>query len=297
MITATLAPGVYNPAQSVSATMEATSSSLDIGVTTPLLWIAQGASVSVPLTARVVSLGVPQSGKTVNFVIGQGSGSLSAPSAVTNSQGYASVTLTLTNFVSSVQVSACVAPANAPCQTISGNAVAAGLLQMNAVAGQGQVVAGTVFQPLTVRVTDSSSPPNPVLGASVLFQSAVMRPPGDGLSLTSGESAAGQTGTPVILSESQATVPSDVNGLASIVPSVGVFAGTLEIQVQVSAGTGAMLQDVLESLPAIAGGTAPPAAGAPKKPAPITPDNDPTGYSQSILHLPAGRLLMPMNVR
>jgi hypothetical protein len=73
-ITATLAPGVYSPAQSVAATMTATSSSSDIGVTTPYLWIAQGASVSVPLTARVVNLGAPQTGVTVNFAIAQGSG-------------------------------------------------------------------------------------------------------------------------------------------------------------------------------------------------------------------------------
>jgi hypothetical protein len=259
VITATLAPGVYNPPQSVAATMTATSSSLDIGVTTPLLWIAQGASVSVPLTARVVSLGLPKSGVTVNFAVGQGSGSLSAASAVTNSQGYATVTLTLTNFTASVQVSACIAPGGSPCQTFSGNAVAAALLKMNAVAGQGQVVAGTAFQPLAIRVTDSSTPPNPVLGASVLFQSTVMRPVGNGLSSGSGESTTGQTGMPVILSESQATVPSDVNGLASVVPSVGSFTGTLEVQVQVSTGTAALLQDTLESVPgAGGGGTSPP---------------------------------------
>ena len=41
-ITATLAPGVYSPSQSVAATMTATSSSSDIGVTTPYLWIASG---------------------------------------------------------------------------------------------------------------------------------------------------------------------------------------------------------------------------------------------------------------
>ncbi len=73
-ITATLAPGVYSPSQSVAATMTATSSSSDIGVTTPYLWIAQGASVSVPLTARVVDLGAPQSGDTVDFFVDQGSG-------------------------------------------------------------------------------------------------------------------------------------------------------------------------------------------------------------------------------
>ncbi len=258
VVTATLAPGVYSPAQSVAATMTATSSSLDIGVTPPLLWIAQGASVAVPLTARVVSLGAPQSGVTVNFAIAQGSGSLSFPSAVTNSQGYASVTLTLANFAVSVQLSACVAPANSPCQTVSGNAVAAALLNLQPVAGAGQVVTGPAFQPLTVRVTDSSTPPNPILGTSVLFQSTVMRPVGGGVTQAPGDPTVLQTGMPVILSASQSTVQSDVNGLASLVPSVGSLTGTLEIEIQVSAGTTAVLQDELESVPAASSGNASP---------------------------------------
>ena len=250
VITATLAPGVYSPAQSVAATMTATSSSSDIGVTTPYLWIAQGASVSVPLTARVVSLGTPRSGVTVNFMVAQGSGTLSAASAVTNSQGYASVTLTLTNFSTSVQLNACVAPGNNPCQNIYGNAVAAALLNLQAVAGAGQVVTGTPFQPLMVRVTDSSTPPDAVFGASVLFQSAVLRPAGGDLTLVPGDPIVTQTGTPVILSASQSTITSDVNGLASFVPSLGSFTGLLEIEIQVSAGTTAVLEDELESIPA-----------------------------------------------
>jgi hypothetical protein len=254
VIAATLAPGIYNPVQSVAASLTATSSSLDIGVTTPLLWIAQGASLSVPLTARVVNLGTPQSGVTVNFAIAQGSGALSSASAVTNSQGYASVTLTLTNFAASIQLTACVAPANNPCQTISGNAVAAALLKLQAVAGAGQVATGPSFQPLLVRVTDSSSPPDPVAGASVLFQSTVLRPIGNGLTPTPADPTVTQTGMPVILSASQSTVQSDVNGLASLVPSVGSFTGTLEIEIQVSAGTTAVLQDELESVPAASGG-------------------------------------------
>ena len=258
-ITATLAPGVYTPAQSVGATMTATSSSLDIGVTTPFLWITQGASVSVPLSARVVNLGTPQSGVTVNFTMAQGSGSLSATSAVTNSSGYASVTLTLTNFAVNVQIAACVAPGGSPCQVIDGNAVAGALVNLQAVAGASQVVAGPVFQPLTVRVTDSAVPPNPVLGASVLFQSTIMRPVGNGLTLTSSDPSVAQTGMPIILSVSQNTVQSDVNGLASLVPSVGSFTGPLAIQIQVSAGTTAVLQDELESVPAASSGnTSPP---------------------------------------
>jgi hypothetical protein len=261
-ITATLAPGVYNPAQSVSGTLDGcvscTGATSDIGVSPPLLFIAQGATVSVPLTARVVSLGAPQSGVTVNFAIVQGTGSLSSPSAVTNSQGYASVTLTLTNFTANVQLTACVAPANNPCQTISGNAVVASRLNLQGAAGAGQVVAGTAFQPLMVRVTDSSTPPNPILGASVAFQSTVMRPVGNGVPAPPGDPSGTQTGMPVILSASQITVLSDVNGLASLVPSVGSFTGTLQIQIQVSAGTTAVLQDELETVPAASSGNTSP---------------------------------------
>jgi hypothetical protein len=248
-ITAALAPAVYNPAQSVTATITATSLPSQIAVTTPYLWIAQGASLSVPLNALVVAMGTPQSNVTVNFFIDQGSGSLSSASAVTNSNGNASVTLTLTNFTGNVQLSACVAQGNSPCQNISANAVAAAMVNLQSVAGASQVVTGTSFQPLTVRVTDSSTPPNPVLGASVLFQSTVLRPTGNDLTVTSGDPTVTQTGMPVILSASQASVQSDVNGLASFVPSVGSFTGPLEIEIQVSAGTTAALQDVMETFP------------------------------------------------
>jgi hypothetical protein len=248
-ITATLAPAVYNPAQSVTANLSATSSATAIAVTTPYLWIAQGARVSVPITARVLSSGAPQAGVTVNFVVAQGSGSLSSPSAVTNSNGYASVTLTVTNFAVNVQLSACVAPGNSPCQTVSGNAVAAALLNLQPVGGAAQIVTGQGFQPLTVRVTDSSTPPNPVLGASVLFQSIVLRPPGNDLTLVTGDTTSTQTGMPVILSASQSSVTSDANGLASFVPSVGPFSGLLEVEIQISAGASAALAEVMESFP------------------------------------------------
>jgi hypothetical protein len=228
--------------------MSATSSSLDIGVATPYLWIAQGASLSVPLGAWVMSLGVPQSGLTVNFVITQGSGSLSAASAVTNGSGYASVTLTLTNFTANVQLKARVAPGNAPCQIIYGNAVAATMLNLQAVSGAGQVVTGA-FQPLTVRVTDSSTPPNPILGASVLFQSTVVRPAGNELTLAPGDPSFNPTGTPIILSVNESSAQSDINGLASMMPSASSFTGSLEIDIQVSTGTIATLQDELESFP------------------------------------------------
>jgi hypothetical protein len=235
---------------------------LGIGVTTSNLWIAQGASLSVPLTARVVSLGAPLSGKQVNFFIDQGSGSLSSASAVTDSIGYASVNLTVANFTGGMQLSACVAPANNPCQNISANAVAAAMMNLQSVAGAGQVVTGAAFQPLSVRVTDSSTPPNPVLGASVLFQSTLLRPAGNDLILTPGDPTVTQPGLPVFLSASQNTAQSGVNGLASFTPSVGPFTGPLELEIQVSAGTTAALQDVMEAFPAGSSGNTSPPSGS-----------------------------------
>jgi len=91
-------------------------------------------------------------------------------------------------------------------------------------------------------VTDSSTPPNPILGASVLFQSAVLRPAGGDLTLAPGDPTNTQTGMPVILSASQSSVTSDANGLASFVPTVGSFTGLLEVEIQVSAGTSAALE-------------------------------------------------------
>jgi len=263
-LTATLAPGVYTPAQSVVATLFATTP-LAVAVNTPYLWIAQGATVAIPLTARVLSNGLPLSNTTVSFVIDHGPGALSSSDAMTNSSGYATVTLTLANFTGSVLVSACVTVPSSACQTIAGNAVAAGLLNLQAVAGAGQVSTGQVFLPLEVRVTDSSTPPNPVLGASVLFQSTVLRPAGNNLMPMLGDLGTAQAEMPVILSASQSSIQSDSNGLASIVPSVASFTGQLAIEIQVSAGISAFLQDEMESFPSGTGGNASAAASGPSR--------------------------------
>ncbi len=255
-ITATLAPGVYSPAQSVNATLSASESASEIGVLTPYLWVPQGGTLSVPLTARVLTNGAPQSNATVNFTIVTGSGTLSAASALTNSSGYASVNLSLTLFASVVQVNACVAPSNAPCQQIYANPVAPGQLNLLEVSGGGQISAGQPFQPVVVRVVDSYSPPHSVLGATVGFQNTVMR----------GISSAGSgpnPGMPVILSVSQSSVLSDSNGLASIVPSNAGFSGPAEVDVTAATGTSAVLNFPLELLPAVNAGSEPPGTDAP----------------------------------
>ncbi len=250
-IVAELAPATYDPAVTVVATVTTSvAASTNIAVTPGYLSIAQGGSVSVPLTAQVVNQsGVPLSGKNVDFFFVSGSGTLSASQATTNSSGYATVMLTVANFNESFQINACVAPNNSPCQNIYGTAVTPSMLNLQAVAGAGQVVAGLPFQPLTVRVTDSSIPPNPVLAASVVFQSTVLRPSANDLTLATGTTSGTQTMMPVILSSTQTSVQSNSSGLASMTPSVGSFTGTLEVDVQISAGTSALLQDVMESLP------------------------------------------------
>jgi hypothetical protein len=126
-------------------------------------------------------------------------------------------------------------------------------MNLQAVSGAGQVVAGTLFQPLVFRVTDSSKPPNNVVGASVVFQSAVTRPLEND---SAGNSTTQGTGMPVILSMNQSRVLSDVNGMASFTPSVGPFSPPLEIEVQTSAGA-TLLLDEMESFPGI-GGDSPP---------------------------------------
>jgi hypothetical protein len=54
------------------------------------------------------------------------------------------------------------------------------LLRLENVSGsQRAILVGQSFQPVVVRVTDSASPPNPVVGASVLYQSMMFLPSAD----------------------------------------------------------------------------------------------------------------------
>lgn len=266
-ITATLAPGVYTPAQSVSATLEGTESNSDIGVLTPYFWIAEGASVTLPLTARALSNGVPQNNVTIAFSVVQGAGTLSAASAPTNSSGYATVMLELTQIASTVQVSACVTPANAPCRPFYVNAVPLARQNLQQIAGAGQVLTGqafqpVAFQPVVVRVTDSSIPPNSVIAANVAFLTTVLRPLGD----TFPGSAETNPSEPIILSVSQSNIASDLNGLASLVPAGGNFSPPVEVDVAITAGISARLDDPLELLPDLSGGPSgrmPTAIGSP----------------------------------
>jgi len=255
MVTATLAPGVYSPSKWVSAALTATQSSSDIGVSTTYVWVSQGATVGVPVTARVLGNGTPRSNVQVNFTIASGTGSLSAGTAVTNANGYATVTLSLANLNLLVQVNACVAPGNSPCAALYANPVALAEQVLQQVSGGGQISTGQSFQPVVVRVVDSATSPHPVLAAPVSFLTAVQRPGGMVPSVGSGDLNPGSPAMPVILKVTQSNATTDGNGLASVVPASGGFSPPVEVDVSVSAGTGAFLDDPLLVFPGLSNGS------------------------------------------
>jgi hypothetical protein len=176
-ISVLLATASYKTPNSVQATLLGTSSALDISLVSAFAWIAQGATIDVPLAARLLANGSPVAGSIVNYQVVKGSGTLSSASPLSDPNGFANTTLHLATLGGDVQVSACVAPGNKPCQIFSVTAVPASALQLQPVAGSTQILAvGQSFKPVMVRVTDSATPAHPVLGANVTFQAVVSRP-------------------------------------------------------------------------------------------------------------------------
>jgi hypothetical protein len=149
-----------------------------------------------------------------------------------------------------VQGTACLAPANNPCQTFYVVMKALSLLRLENVSGsQRAILVGQSFQPVVVRVTDSASPPNPVVGASVLFQSMMFLPSADEPVENEGESSSSNHAMEVLLGSSQKTTVSDVNGLALVVPTAGGLNRPSQVEITASAGAGAQLQFELQALP------------------------------------------------
>jgi hypothetical protein len=248
-ITAKLAPASYPSPKQVQTTLLGMSSSLDLSLASPLAWIAQGGTVGILLTARVLNNGVPINGATVGYKIVKGSGTLSAASGTTNAGGYATSTLQISAMSGDVQVSVCAEPGNAPCQSFYGTSVPASALQMQAVSGISQeLLVGQNFVPVMIRVTDSSTPPNPVLGAGVVFQVMVGRLPSNQPIIFVGQTGNTRPEIPVILSSSQATIQSDGNGLAAIQPSAGEIQGPIVILGAAGVGS-STTQFALQSLP------------------------------------------------
>jgi len=173
----------------------------------------------------------------VNYRILSGSGTLSAASSQTDVAGNTGVILQVNSFSAPVQVNVCVAPPSSVCRTFSTTVVPTSSLQLQAVAGTLQVVPpGQSFQPAVVRVVDSSSPPDAVLGASVRFVSYVGRMAQNQPISWAGEGGISQPGAPVILSSAKATVLSDINGLSSFPISTQGYSGNIVVAATATAG-------------------------------------------------------------
>jgi hypothetical protein len=266
-ISVLLAPASYSAPKSVQATILGTTSALDLSLLSSFAWIAQGATVDIPLSARLLSSGSPLPGRTVNYQVVKGSGTLSSAGPTTDSQGFANSILHLAAISGDVQVSACLAPDNKPCEIFSATAVPPSMLRLEAVGGSVQILpAGNAFQPVTVRVTDSAIAPHPVLGASVTFQVVVSRPVTVPPPVMIGGIVVTRNPSPVIVSSSQTSVLSDGSGLA-ILPAIGEIPGALLIQGAASAGISVLsfqLQALLPEEPSTTGSLQPPLEGPPK---------------------------------
>jgi hypothetical protein len=184
--------------------------------------------------------GEPQSGTVINFNVERGISSLSAASVTTKSSGFASTTAHLTNHSADVQVSACVAPGNSPCQSFTLFATPPSLWKLETVSGAAQAIADEqAFQPLVLRVTDGSSAANSVMGVKVTFQTTLARVPRDTGFRQDGDTIVGGTAMPVILGITTTQVLSDVDGLAKMTPDDGDVSGPSELMINASAGNAA----------------------------------------------------------
>src|SRR5580698_4990001 len=240
-ITVQLAPASYNSPQQVQTTLVGCEgcegSLLDLALSPQNVSVAQSATVNLELTARVLLNGTPQGGQIVNFSLYHGSGTLNPASSTTNSNGYASTSLQVANFAAEVDGNACVGSSNNPCLGFHLFPVPSSGVLLQAVAGDLQLISvGSAFQPVVVRVTDTSVPANPVLGASVLFQWLLGRTTDNAPIVSGGDTNITTNPMPIILGISQAAVTSDANGLASMLPSTGGFQGALAILGNVTAG-------------------------------------------------------------
>ena len=218
----------------VSATVNGVAATLEITLAQPTVYVGTGSNVSVPVSALVVGNGVPVAGTTVNFLKNYGTATISPASSITGPDGMASSLVTVSGLASDVNISACVAPGNAPCRALNIDPVTDSSLRLQKVSGDAQSVAiGQNFAPLVLRVTDTMG--NPVIGVPVMFDVHVNEATTTAAPVTTGEVVTTHTSDPVTLSSSMVKVVSDASGLVTL---SGIAAQQQPVQVMVRATTG-----------------------------------------------------------
>lgn len=249
-VTAQLAPAAY-PNKQVQTTLSSTTAPKNISLLPMKIWGTQGMTLSVPLTARVLtSSGTPVGGQTLNFTITGGSGTLSPPTVTTGTDGFAYSTLQIASLSGEVDAVVCAAVGGIVCPTLNVFQVTGSALHLQPVTGAQQAITvGQSFTPLRVRVLDSSSPPNPVFGVPVVFNTTLLLPQGQEGGGGPGAEPIGHNPQRVIVGSSQSIVTSDADGYAAIIPPNGGGTKPLDVSLSVSAGSGPLLQFQLQILP------------------------------------------------
>lgn len=178
-------------------------------------WATVGSSLPNPFVVEVLdSDGRPVGGRTVSWSVIEGSGTLSAPTSVTNAQGEARSFLRVGSAAGVQRVRASLSSLTPV--TFIATAMPRAAAQVIAVSGSGQsAIAGSMLeQPLVARVVDATGAVVP--GATVTF------------GVTSG---GGSVQSP--------TVVSDASGQASTTWRLGAAAGTQTVSATVTGATAA----------------------------------------------------------
>ena len=211
---------------------------LDISLPVAQAWAASNSSGAIALSAVVVGNGQLLPGRTVNFQVLSGTATLAAASSVTDSTGTARTQVNINQLSSNVIVSACVAPDNTVCRNFTIHWVSAANLQLSKISGDNQTIrVGQSFAPIGLRVTDSSSTPNPVAAVPVQFLVTAFRTPVESPTRWNGESGTTNPIQPVVLSSSISTQTSDATGSVSLPVSFPARWGPLLVTVQATAAT------------------------------------------------------------
>ena len=225
-VTAQLAPASYSPPKQAQTTVRFTAAApTDIVLSSPFAWIAQGATLDLPLVARVLAQGVPQAGQAVNYQVMQGKATLGAASANSDGGGFAGTTLHLSAFGAEVQVSACVGQSGT-CAVFTAFPVTISALRLQPVAGSMQTVAaGQNFRPLQFRVVDSLN--DPVQGADVEFQSVVTENGSGSPGVWIGDTNIDPGQPPVVLASYAIATQSGPDGIAVVQPPTSEIANVV----------------------------------------------------------------------
>ncbi len=102
------------------------------------------------------------------------------------------------------------------------------------------IAAGQAFRPLSVRVTDAATPPNPVRGAAVVFEFTWMRPVHDDGETTTGSPPPDITRCQLSSARRSLTVVSDADGIATVSPTAGTLSGPLEAETKITTAAAQM---------------------------------------------------------